>query len=148
MRRQVPSPGLSYVDVNPGRLITFHEDVLGYKSVIEARWPALKCMWDTDSMEWVITQKDSEGTESLVFATKILGEHTLERLGDADNSKSDPFKAIEDWNAKMGILQEKRNAELIHEVGEKLAWAIRKDEFNGPEPRIFYAADKQKSRAF
>lgn len=148
MKRKVPSPGLSYVDVNPGRLITFHEDVLGYKSVIEARWPELKVMWDIESMEWVITQVDREGTESLVFATKILGEHTLERLGDADNSKSDPFKAVEDWNAKMEAAQEARNADRIHEVGEKLAWAIRKDEFCGPKPRIFYAADKQKSRAF
>lgn len=148
MKRAVPSPGLSYVDVNPGRLITFHEDVLGYKSVIEARWPALKCMWDTDSMEWVITQVDREGTESLVFTTKMLGEHTMERLGDADNSKSDPLKSIDDWNSKMEKEQERRNADRIHEVGEKLAWAIRKDEFCGPKPRIFYAADKQNSRAF
>jgi hypothetical protein len=146
MKRKVPSPGLSYVDVNPGRLVTFQDDVLGYKSVIETRWPCLKVLWDNEAMEWIITQTDREGTESLVFATKILGEHTLERLGDADNSKSDPFADIEDWNAKMEKEQERRNAERIHEVGEKLAWAIRKDEFCGPKPRIFYAGDNQDAR--
>lgn len=148
MKRTVPSPGLSYVDVNPGRLITFHEDVLGYKSVIEARWPELHVIWDVENMEWVITQTDGQGEESLVFATKTLGEHTLERLGRADNSTSDAFEDIEKWNAKMEREQEQRNAEAIHEVGEKLAWAIRQDEFCGPSPRIFYAADKQKARAF
>jgi hypothetical protein len=148
MKRKVPAPGLSYVDANPGRLVTFESDVLGYKAVIEGRWPQLKVLWDNENLEWVITEVDREGTESLVFATKILGEHTLERLGEADNSKSDPFADIESWNAKVEKEQERRNAERIHEVGEKLAWAIRKDEFCGPKPRIFYAADKQKSRAF
>lgn len=148
MKRKVPAPGLSYIDANPGRIVSFESDVLGYKSVIEGRWPALKVLWDNESMEWLVTQIDREGTQSLVFATKILGEHTLERLGDADNAKSDPFEDIENWNAKMEAAQEKRNADRIHEVGEKLAWAIRKDEFNGPAPRIFYAADSQKSRAF
>lgn len=148
MKRKVPAPGLSYVDVNPGRLVTFHQDVLGYKAVIEGRWPELKCIWDTDAMEWIITETDREGTESLVFATKILGEHTMERLGKADNAKSDAFEEIETWNAKMEREQDARNADLIHDVAEKLAWAIRKDEFCGPKPRIFYAADKQKARAF
>lgn len=148
MKRRVPAPGLSYVDVNPGRLVMFHEDVLGYKSVIQTRWPELSVVWDTDNEEWVVIETDKHGAQSLVFATKALGEHTLERLGRADNTRSDPFEDVESWNARMEAAQERANADRIHDVGEKLAWAIRKDEFNGPCPRIFFSADDQKSRAF
>lgn len=147
MRRRVPTPGLSYVDANGGRLTSFQDDVLGYKTVIESRWPELKVLWDHENLEWVITQVDTEGSECLVFATKTLGEPTLERLGRADNCRSDPFSDIEDWNDAMDRAQEKYNTERLNEAGEKLAWAIRKDEFNGPEPRIFYAAEKQKRYA-
>jgi hypothetical protein len=148
MKRKVPAPGLSYVDVNRGRLVTFQDDVLGYKAVIEGRWPELQVIWDKENEEWVIIETDKEGAQSLVFATKALGEHTLERLGRADNSKSDPFEDVESWNARMEKAQEAHNADIIHAAGEKLAWAIRKDEFCGPKPRIFYSADKQKARAF
>lgn len=134
------------MDVNRHRLTTFHSDVLGYKAVIEGRWPELQVVWDTDVERWLVIQTDKHNTQSLVFETAALGEHTLERLRRADNENSDAFDEVEGWNEKMEKEQERRNAERIHEVGEKLAWAIRKDEFNGPCPRIFYAAEKQARR--
>jgi hypothetical protein len=144
-KRVTPTPGLTYADVNRGRIVSFHSDVLGYKQVIEERWPELKCNWDTENEEWCIIEC-RDHTESLVFATKTLGEHTLERIGRADNIRSDPFETIEAWNAAMDREEEKRNADKIHEIGEKLAWAIRKDEFNGPSPRVFFSAEKQNAR--
>lgn len=145
-KRVTPAPGLSYVDANRGRLIDFQDDVLGYKAVIESRWPCLKVIWDTEEMVWCIVETDKNGTDSLVFTTEALGEHTMERLGRADNTRSDALEDVEAWNAKMELEQERRAAEAIHEVGEKLAWAIRKDEFNGPCPRIFFDSEKQRAR--
>lgn len=147
MKRTVPSPGVSYVDANRGRLCTFTQDVLGYKDMIPAMWPELQCVWDLDEEEWVITERDKHGTESLVFATKTLGQHTIDRLGRAQNCNSDALAEIESWNAKLEREAEERAMDGIRAAGEKLAWAIRKDEFNGPAPRIFYSGEKQQRLA-
>lgn len=143
MKRTVPSPGLSYVDANRGRLCTFTQDVLGYKDMIPAMWPDLQCVWDKDNEEWVIIEKDKHGTESLVFATKTLGQSTIDRLERAQNCNSDALKEIDSWNEKVEKEAEDRVFEKFNEASVKLAWAIRKDEFNGPEPRIFYSSEKQ-----
>lgn len=147
MKRSVPSPGLSYVDANRGRLCTFTSDVLGYKETIQAMWPELQVVWDHENEEWAIIETDKLGAQSLVFATKSLGQHTVERLQRAQNCNSDALEEIESWNARLEREREQKATEALHEVGEKLAWAIRKDEFNGPEPRIFYDSNKQQRLA-
>lgn len=144
MKRSIPSAGLSYVDANRGRLCTFTDDVLGYKDLIQSTWSELQCVWDMENEEWVIIETDKQGTQSLVFATKTLGQHTIERLQRAQNCNSDALEEIESWNARVEKEREDAAMEKLYAAGEKLAWAIRKDEFNGPEPRIFYAAEKQK----
>lgn len=144
MKRSVPSPGLSYVDANRGRLCTFTDDVLGYKEQIQAMWPELQVVWDMENEEWVIIETDKLGAQSMVFTTTVLGQHTIERLQRAQNANSDPLEEIESWNARVEKELEDAAMEKVFAAGEKLAWAIRKDEFNGPEPRIFYPAEKQK----
>lgn len=143
MKRSVPLPGLSYVDSNQGRLCTFTQDVLGYKETIHAMWPELHVVWDMENEEWAVIETDKHGAQTLVFASKTLGEHTVERLQRAQNCNSDALAEIESWNAKLEKESEARATEALHAAGEKLAWAIRKDEFNGPEPRIFYDSNKQ-----
>lgn len=144
MKRSVPLPGLSYVDANRGRLCTFTEDVLGYKEAIQARWPELQVVWDKENEEWVIIETDREGTQSMVFATASLGQHTIDRLNRAQNCNSDALQEIESWNTRMEKEEERLFSEKIGAVGEKLAWAFRKDEMNGPEPRIFFSSNRQK----
>jgi hypothetical protein len=117
--------------------------VLGYKDLISAMWAELQCVWDHENEEWVIIERDKHGGESLVFATKTLGQDTIDRLQRAQNCNSDALTEIESWNDRVEREAEYSATQRLHAAGEKLAWAIRKDEFNGPEPRVFYSGDRQ-----
>lgn len=131
--RQLARPGLSLVDANKGRLVTYQEDVLDIKGRIKREWPGvIDVFFDEDpSAEcWVITQTDKEGTESVLFTTKQLSESTIDRIRRADqvlHPSRDPLKEIEKEEAEIERDKDRRFSERVGEAGERLFLALRKD---------------------
>jgi hypothetical protein len=107
---------------------TLSQDVIDARARIERDYPNIRVWWDAENEEHCITQIDSWGCESLVFATKSFHENLIRaRLEAARNDKSDPLDDIDAWNARVEEEQERRLSERIHEVGEKLAHAFAAD---------------------
>lgn len=124
-RRTQPIRGLTYPDVNKGRIITIQDDVLGIKRRIQDLWPELRVYFDQDSDEWVITEMCRDHTERLVFTTTALNESVIARLyraqaGDftADLDKEEAQRE-KDHDAKL--------ADMAGDAGERLAHAFAKD---------------------
>jgi hypothetical protein len=143
MKPRTPAkPGLSIVDANPGRLITFQEDVLGVKKEIERRWAGLlSVFFDNENEEWVIVEHCVDGTDRVGFTTPALCQATIDKIHRSDqDSRSyvDPESAYlkadkEEKNQKDWNLSQK-----VGEASERLYHALRKDGFIH-KPQVFFA---------
>lgn len=134
MKRSPGVTGLSYVEANPGGRVsrkTISRDVLDARRRIERDYPNVRCYTDHETSEHLVTQRDSTGTETLVFATPFSsGFHEgiiRARLERARNDKSDPLEDIDAWNRMMEDEQDKALTEQMAQVGEKLAFAFAQD---------------------
>lgn len=130
-RRNPGVRGLTYVQANAaGRIqrFTLSQDVIDARARIERDYPNIRIWWDAENEEHCICQVDSWGSESLVFATKSFHEQLVRRrIDEADNTKSDPFEAIEKYNAELEAEEDRRFSEKMGEVGERLAHAFAAD---------------------
>jgi hypothetical protein len=131
--RQLSKPGLSIVDANKGRLITFQDDVLDIKRQIEREWPGLvSCFFDEDPSQecWVIVEHCKDGTDSVMFTTDFLSQATIDKIHRADQASRsyvDPNKAYEDMDREEEREKNHSLSEAIGEAGERLFLALRKD---------------------
>jgi len=129
--RQIAKPGLSIVDANEGRLVTYEKDVLDVKAEIERRWAGLLSVYfDTENEEWVIVEHCADQTDRLCFTTKWLGQNTIDKIHRADqNSRS--YVDLEDEFQRYDAQRERDlDHSLSEEIGaasERLYFALRKD---------------------
>lgn len=144
-KRALAKKGLSYVDANRGRVVTIEDDVLGIKAQIEERWPNLYVVIDYDGgangdPTFCVVERCADGVDRLGLERPYLDERLIRDLEAADTWRSgqeDPFALIEAHNAKMEAEEEARFADLIGDVGERLAHAFVKDGFDGSVRRTF-----------
>ena len=129
--RQLAKPGLSIVDANQGRLVTYEQDVLDIKAEIERRWAGLLSVYfDTDSEEWVVVEHCADQTDRLCFTTKFLSQATIDKIHKADQA-SRSYVDLEDEFQRHDKQRERdldhSLSESIGEASEKLYYALRKD---------------------
>lgn len=134
MRRNPGARGLSYLESNPdGRITrtTISMDVLDARRRIERDYPSVRCYQDNENREHLVTQRDSTGTETLVFAIPFArGFHedlVRARLERSRNDKSDPLEEIEKYNTAVEKEQEYQFSQKLGDVGERLAFAFAQD---------------------
>lgn len=135
MRRNLARPGLSYVDANQGRLVTYTDDVLGIKKRIMDTWPELGVVFDTVDEEWVIFEHCEDGVDRLFFTTPVLSEKTLERITRGDQYRKNPEleNALDKANEAYEREQDYEFEQQIGEASERFLHALRKDGFaSGP----------------
>lgn len=124
-------PGLSIVDANQGRLVTYEQDVLDIKAEIERRWAGLlSVFFDTENEEWVIVEHCKDGTDRIFTATPRLSQATIDKINRADQAS----RSFEDLEANMQREDAQHERDLDHtlsesigEASEKLYYALRKD---------------------
>lgn len=140
--RALARPGLSLVDANGGRLVTYEQDVLDIQNDIRARWPGLvDCFFDLENEEWVITVQDPDGTERALFTTEALSQSTIDRIHRSDQesrSYEDPNKKWDQWDREEDRAKDRRFEEAIGEVAERLFFALRKDG-QIHSPKVFFS---------
>lgn len=128
-RRQPSRPGLSYLDANSNRLVTYGPDVLGIKAEIEARWPGvLEIYFDTWQQEWVIVEKGRDGIDRHVLSTKKLTQAVIDKLNRIDQAKhvqGDTNHRLEVQDAQAEKEREDRLSEAIGEPIERFEHALR-----------------------
>lgn len=134
MRRNPGVRGLSYVEANPGGRITrstVDVGVLDARRRIERDYPNVRCYSDLENREHLVVERDSTGTETLIFAIPFArGFHEAvvrTRLERARNDRSDPLEELDKYNAEVEKEQERRFQDQMGEVGEKLAFAFAQD---------------------
>lgn len=143
MKPRTPAkPGLSIADANPGRLITFQEDVLGVKREIEQRWAGLlSVFFDTDNEEWVIVEHCADGTDRCAFTTPALSQATLDKINKADQlsrSYVDPEASFQQADREEEREKDWALTEKIGEAAERLYHALRKDGLIH-KPSVFFS---------
>jgi len=123
--------GLSLVDANAGRLITYQDDVLDIKREIEQRWAGLLSVaFDQEQEEWVIIEHCQDGTDRLVFTTHALSQATIDRLQRADQASRsfvDPNEVYEAEDRKEQREKDHSLSEAVGEAAERLYFALLRD---------------------
>ena len=129
--RRPGRPGLSVVDANEGRLVTYEQDVLDIKAEILATWPGLlNVYFDKWSECWVITQFDRDGTESLAFTTEVLSQATIDKIhrcDQASRSYVDPEEAYQKADKEEERAKDWNLSEAVGQAAERLYHGLRKD---------------------
>lgn len=142
--RRLATPGLSYVDANAGRVVTFTDDVLGIKAEILGRWPEITdVLFDTDINKWLIIQTERDGTQSLLFETEYLDGRVIERIERADRSSGrneDILDEVDKHNDELERDRERRFEDKINDAGERLMFALIQDGLVH-RPKAFFSSD-------
>jgi hypothetical protein len=145
-KRESGLNGLSYADANPGRLIKEGPDVQHFLGRIEETWPELEVYYDCWDLEWVVTQHDRKGNETLVLTDKDLAR-AYERLQRADNAapgSPDAYNLNELLEREQAEAKEKDMEDfrvIARDAGERLIHAFKKDglldheDIYGPKPK-------------
>jgi hypothetical protein len=140
--RRPAEPGLSLVDANRGRLVTYGPDVLDVKARIEREWAGLlSCFFDEDNEEWVVVQKDEDGTDSIAFTTTVLSQATIDKIHRCDQTSRsyvDPNDAYEAADKEEERYKDWKLSEQIGEASERLYSALRKDGIID-RPQVFFS---------
>lgn len=144
--RKAPRKGMTYVDANPGRLVTIEDDVLDIKRRIEQRWPEIEVYFDSENFAegkpaFLITEKCRDGVERLVCTLPTLNEEVIRTLEKADThvQGQEDFNAInEAYNAAVEEENNRKFEEQIGEAGERFLHALGKDGLR-INPISFYA---------
>ena len=147
--RSLSRPGLSLVDANRGRLITYQDDVLDVKRQIEQMWSGLvSVFFDEDSEVWVIVEHCKDGTDSVMFTTEFLSQATIDKIHRADQASRsyvDPNKAYEAMDREEEREKDHSLSEAIGEAGERLFLALRKDGIIHA-PRVYFSDSGMRMR--
>jgi hypothetical protein len=140
--RTPAKPGFSIVDANPGRLITYQEDVLGVKREIECRWAGLlSVFFDTDMEVWVIVEHCSDGTDRVAFTTEALSQATIDKIHRCDQdsrSFEDPETAYQKADKEEERQKDWNLSERVGEAAERLYHGLRKDGLIH-RPQVFFS---------
>lgn len=143
--RTPAKPGLSIVDANPGRLITYQEDVLGVKREIEQRWAGLlSVFFDTDMECWVIVEHCLDGTDRVAFTTEALSQATVDKIHRSDQASRsylDPNEAHDAADKEEAREKDWNLSEKVGAAAERLYHALRKDGVID-RPQVFFANRK------
>lgn len=127
---------MTYVDANPGRLVTIDEDVMDIKRRIEELWPGrIEVYFDKDNFAnghpaFIISENCDDGVERLVCELPTLNEDVIRRLQAADTTVrgQEDFNAInEAYNDAIEKEREYKFEEAIGEAGERFLHALGKD---------------------
>lgn len=122
--RKLSRPGLSMVDANAGRLITYTEDVANIKHRIENElWPGeVSCAFDLFDERWVIIYHQEDGTDSLLFSTPGLSEQTIERIHRSDQTS----RSYVDLEERISKEEKERERALDHRLSEQMGDAAER----------------------
>jgi hypothetical protein len=149
--RQLSRPGLSIVDANKDRLITYQDDVLDIKRRIEREWPGqVSVFFDEEPSQecWVIVEHCKDGTDSVMFTTKFLSQATIDRIKRADQASQsyvDPNKMYEAADREEEREKDRTLSEAIGDAGERLFLALRKDGVIHA-PKVYFSKSGTKMR--
>lgn len=142
--RRPAERGMSIVDANQGRLVTYGPDVLDIKREIETRWAGLlSVFFDTDNEEWVICEHEKDGTVSVAFTTQALCQATIDKIHRADQASRsyiDPNEVYEAEDAADERAKDRRLSERIGEASERLYFSLRKDGVIS-RPQVFFRSE-------
>lgn len=141
--------GLHFVEaLANGRLVTTVVDPevsQAYKQ-IEQEWPNLRCYWDNDNKEHVVAEICRDGQTRLVFASpRFHLDIVRAQIHRADSTKFDPLDEIEAAEKEMDRNEERRIADLVGDVGEKLAHAFAQDGLT-VRPRVAFGDKMHRKR--
>lgn len=129
--RTLAKPGLSIVDANQGRLVSYTEDVLDIKREIENQWAGLlSVFFDTENEEWVIVEHCKDGTDRVCFTTQFLSQQTIDKIRRIDQSLTgfvDPNKIFESEDRQCERELDYRLSQVVGEATEKFVHAMKKD---------------------
>ncbi len=131
-RRIVPQQaGLSYVDVNKGRITTEGPDVLDLKRQIRELWNGtLEAYFDWEQREWIIVENRLDGVQDLVTTCKPhqFNDRLLDRLREAANTTTvEAMNYVDAFNEKREAELDKEFYEITGDAGERLMHAFKKD---------------------
>jgi hypothetical protein len=141
--------GLHFVEaLANGRLVTTVVDPevsRAYKN-IERDWPNLRCYWDKEQKEHVVAEMCVDGELRMVYHHRTFHEDLVRlAIHRADSTKFDPMDEIEEAEKQMERDEERRIADLVGDVGEKLAKAFADDGLT-VRPRVSMGAMHRKRR--
>ena len=147
-----PAEGLSYYDVNIGRVVTEGPDVCGYKNRLRELDPTLNAYYDPVQEEWIVTFWDDVKKQD----TWILSDEDLarayERVCRARNDRPGALTGDElatKFEKEQEAVEEEnmRNfREIAGDAAERLTHALEKDGFfdhediYGPKPNPYLSA--------
>ena len=147
--RQLSRPGLSIVDANKGRLITYQDDVLDVKRRIEQRWSGqVSTFFDRDAECWVVVEHCKDFTDRVMFTTQFLSQGTIDRIDRADQASRsyvDPNETYERMDREEERAKDHSMSEAIGEAGERLFLALRKDGVIHA-PRVYFSKSGLRAR--
>lgn len=131
--RVVARPGLTYMDMNLGRLVEEGPDVTDAKAKLRELDPDLSCYYDTAQMEWIVVWKNvKKNREEFILSDRHLErayQRTLKGKNDAPGAETgDQFAARlerEQDAAKDAEMDGFR--EISGDVAERLIHAFKKD---------------------
>lgn len=141
--------GLHFVEaLANGRLVTTVVDPevsQAYKN-IERDWPNLRCYWDNEEKEHVVAEVCKDGVTRLVYHSRKFHEDLVRlAIHRADSTKFDPMDEIEEAEKQMERDEERRIADIVGDVGEKLAKAFADDGLT-VRPKVAFNTRMHKKR--
>lgn len=121
----------NYYDPEHGGIITLDDDVLGIVSQVNELYDGRVVVnLDPDSGWFHLTEHCEDGTERLIFSTEELDGRTLTRLQEADSRwryHEDPYDRTEREQDEAQAEIDAQYHEQLHEQGERLAYALKKE---------------------
>jgi hypothetical protein len=120
-----------------GGLVELEDDVLSIvRQVKDLYGDTIRIHMDPVDGSYVFVEHCADGTERLVFATNELDARAVERLQRSDSTRRgyiDPYDQAErEQDAYLAVSD--RDKDVLNDVGERLAHALRQDGAQSPMP--------------
>jgi len=120
-----------------GGLVTLEDDVLSIVSQVrEIYGDRIYIEMDPRHGTYHFVENCADGAQRLIFSTAVLDPRALDRLRRADShwhGYEDPYDAAERAQDEAHALADAKFGEMIQEVGEEMAFALRRE---GRAPRF------------
>ena len=112
-------------------MVTLEDDVLSIVRQVRERYGTkISIQLDEDRGVYHFVEHGDDHTDRLIFSTPELDQRALDRLLRSDSHApgyQDPYDAAERAQDELNVLKDKMFGEKVQEVGEELAFALRKD---------------------
>ena len=129
-KRRLARPGLSYFDINSGRLVTQSAELMEMKRRIRERWPDLDVAFDHVDRKFLVIQRCQDGVERLFMTRTYCDERLIADIAKCDPANPmyiDPEQAVDDHNAQLERAREQELEDIAGDFGERLIHALKAD---------------------